>query len=211
MRSFFGPPVASIAAQAEFSPEHDSSFQTWFQRRGSAIKSAGVLHLAGSRGMATPTSAPPTQQPAVAAAQAPPEFDIAKWATFTAPPACAACQQKMQLQKPRQGPCVAVCTAAECPAKDQPLLPTAHAVHAGIAKLTAPAGHRSQAGAMAQRCKEAVDQTVADAEQLQLQLRRNSTKTDVPTNNATSAGGESAKKKRKKTISSNIICICVCC
>jgi hypothetical protein len=71
-------------------------------------------------------------------------------------------------------------------------------VHAGIAKLTAPAGHRSQAGAMAQRCKEAVDQTVADAEQLQLQLRRNSTKTDVPTNNATSAGGESAKKKRKK-------------
>ena len=147
--------------------------------------------------MATPTSAPPTQQPAMAAAQAPPEFDIAKWATFTAPPACAACQQKMQLQKPRQGPCVAVCTAAECPAKDQPLLPTAHAVHAGIAKLTAPAGHRSQAGAMAQRCKEAVDQTVADAEQLQLQLRRNSTKTDVPTNNATSAGGEPAKKKRK--------------
>eukprot|EP01046_Picozoa_sp_COSAG06_P094634 COSAG06_NODE_40775_length_398_cov_1.973244_1_plen_25_part_01 len=25
----------------------------------------------------------------MAAAQAPPEFDIAKWATFTAPPACA--------------------------------------------------------------------------------------------------------------------------
>ena len=40
----------------------------------------------------------------------------------------------------------------------------------------------------APRCKEAVDQTVADAEQLQLQLRRNSTKTDVPTNNATTAG-----------------------
>eukprot|EP01046_Picozoa_sp_COSAG06_P087119 COSAG06_NODE_33647_length_486_cov_1.653747_1_plen_101_part_00 len=50
----------------------------------------------------------------------------------------------------------------------------------------------------APRCKEAVDQTVADAEQLQLQLRRNSTKTDVPTNNATSVGGEPAKKKRKK-------------
>jgi hypothetical protein len=83
----------------------------------------------------------------MAAAQAPPEFDIAKWATFTAPPACAACQQKMQLQKPRQGPCVAVCTAAECPAKDQPLLPTAHAVHAGIAKLTAPAGQSIESGA----------------------------------------------------------------